>query len=82
MEMLKVGPSRKVRHGVKLLKEVADDLVRVFALTEAFDLFERPHQRLLGLADGDIGVVLPLPLETELMFKDFSPEEVGETLTR
>ena len=82
MQMLQIRPSRKIRDGVKLLQEVADDLVRVFALTEAFDLFERPHQRLLGLADRDVGVVLPLPLQTLLMFEDFPPEEVGETLTR
>jgi hypothetical protein len=75
--MLEIRKSRKVRDGVKLLKQLADDLVGVFALAQALDLFEGPHERLLGLADGDVGVVLALPLETLLMFEDFPPEEIG-----
>ncbi len=82
VEVLEIGEGRKIGDGVKLLQKVANDLVGVCPLAEALDLFEGPHQRLLGLANSDVGVILPLPFQTLLMFGDFPPEEVGETLTR
>jgi hypothetical protein len=75
--VLEIGKSRKVRDGVKFLEQLADDLVRVFALAEALDLLERAHQRLLGLTNRDIGEILALPVKALLVFEDFAPEEVG-----
>jgi hypothetical protein len=77
MEMLEVVPGREIGDRVKLLQEVADDLVRVFALAETLDLLEGAHERVFSLADGGVGVVLALAFETELMFEDFAPEEIG-----
>jgi hypothetical protein len=80
--MLEIGERREIGDGVEFLEELTDDLVGVGPLAETFDLREGPHQRVLGLTNGDVGVVLPLPLQTLLMFDDFASKEVSETLTR
>jgi hypothetical protein len=82
MEVFEVGERREVRDGVEFLEQFRNDLICVFPLAEALNLLERTHQRLLGLADGDVRVVLALPFEALLMLEDFTSEEVGETLTR
>jgi hypothetical protein len=78
---MRVGPGGKLRDDVDLAKELSDHLTGVVALAKRVKIGKQPLERILGLGDGDVGVVLPLPFEMPMMFEQFFAKEIAETLT-
>lgn len=81
MQGFRFGPGRKLGHGVYLPEEAADDFTGILALTQAFNLRHRARERVFGLGDGHVRVVLALLLETLVMLEKFLAKELRETLT-
>ncbi len=81
MELTGIGPSGELGHAVESSEEFANHLAGILTLANIVDLGHQTGQRVLGLADGHIRVVLALTLEAGVMFVQFLPEEVCQTLT-
>jgi hypothetical protein len=80
MELTGVGPSGELGHAIEGSEEFANHLAGIFALAELLDLSHEPGQRIFGLSDGHLRVVLALALQTGVVFVQFLPEEVSQTL--
>ena len=81
MNLIGLGPGGKLGDEVELAKQLAHHLARIVALTERVEVGEHELERVFGLRNGDVGVVLALPFETPMMFEKLFAEELGETLT-
>ena len=81
MELTGIGPHREFGDDVELAEELTHHLAGVVALAELLEPRHDARQRLFGLTDGHIRVVLALPLETGVMFEKFLSVEVREALT-
>jgi len=81
MELTGIGPSGELGDTVEFSKKLANGLAGILALAEKFDLCHQPGQRIFGLADGHVRVVLALAFEAGVVLVQFLPEEVRQTLT-
>ena len=81
MELTGVGPSGELGYAVEFSEEFANHLAGIFTLAKHLDASHQPGQRVFGLRDGHVRVVLPLAFQARVMLVEFLPEEVGQTLT-
>ena len=82
MELTRLCPGGEFGDDVELAKELADELGGIVALTELLHLLENSGERILGLGDGALRVVLTLQFEALMMFEEFFAEELGQAMTR
>lgn len=80
MKLAGFGPGRELGDQVEFAKQLTHHLTRVITLAELFELLHDARERLLGLRDRTVGVVLALTFETLMMFEELLPEEIRETL--
>lgn len=80
MELTGLGPNRKLGDEVELAKEFAYLLAGIITLAELFKLREDAVKCLLGLANGDVRVVLALPFETRMVLEKFLAVERRKAL--
>jgi hypothetical protein len=69
MQSFEFGPSRKPGDDVELSEELGNDFAGILTAAEELDLFHDAEERIFGLGDGDLGVVLPLPVKRASMFE-------------
>jgi hypothetical protein len=81
MDLMGLGPGGKLRDDVDSAKEIADHLAGIVALTENIEVGEQPLQRVFGLRNGDVRVVLALTFQASMMFEQLFSVELTETLT-
>lgn len=81
MELIGICPGGELRDEVELTKERRHHLTGIVALAELIQLPHDVRQRILNLRDRDLGVVLPLALETRVMLEKLLAKEIRETLT-
>jgi hypothetical protein len=81
MTLLRFRPSGKLGDDVELAEELAHHLAGVVSLAEDIEVGHDALDRLFGLGNRAIGVVLPLALETSTVFQKLFPKELGETAT-
>jgi hypothetical protein len=79
---MRVGPGGQLRDDVDLAEKLADHLTGVVSLAERVEIGEEPFERIFGLRNRDIRIVLALQLEMSMVLQNFFPKEVAETLTR
>jgi hypothetical protein len=82
MKLFRFSPRGQAGDGIELAQELAHHRAGVLALAELLELPHHARERVFGLRNRDLGVVLTLPLETLMMFEKFFPEEIGQTLAR
>jgi hypothetical protein len=63
-------------HEIELLEHVADDLVGFVLFAQLIELRHDLPERPLDIADGALGVVLALCVETALATNEFFPVEI------
>jgi hypothetical protein len=81
VKLMGIGPGGKLRDDVEPAKQLAEHLSRIVALADDVEVGEEPLERVLRLADGPVGVVLPLPFEASMMFQQLFAIELAEALT-
>ena len=82
MKFFGFSPSGQLGDEIEFSKQLTDHLAGIIPLAERIEVGDDALERILGLRDRDIGVILPLPLETPMMFQELFAEELGETRTR
>jgi hypothetical protein len=82
MELPGVGPGGKFGDKVELAEEFAHHLAGIITLTEIFELAHEACQRVLGLTNRHVGVVLALAFETRVMLLELATIEIGEATAR
>jgi hypothetical protein len=73
-----IGPGGTPGHQVNLLQHIAHDLIGVVLLAQLIELGHHTRERSLDIADGALGVVLALSIETALTAKEFLSIEIGK----
>ena len=73
-----IGPGRAPGDEVNLLKNVAHDLIRLVLFAQLIELGHHAHERSFDIADGALGVVLALRVETALAPNELFPVEIGK----
>lgn len=81
MELVWVGPSGQLGDEIEFLQELTDHAAGVLALAELFELRHDARERVFGLGDRDVRVVLALALQARMVFQKFFTVEIGEALT-
>lgn len=74
------SPRGKVRHDVELAKQLAHHLTGIVATAELLELRHDARQRVLGLPDGRLRVILALLFEASGVFRELLAEELREAL--
>ena len=82
MKLFRFSPGGQAGDEIELAQELAHHRAGVLALAELLELPHHARERIFGLRDRNLGVVLTLPLETLMMFEELFPEEIGQTLAR
>ena len=82
MKFFGFSPGGQLGDKIEFSKQLTDHLTGIIPLAERIEVGDDPLERIFGLRDRDIGIVLPLPLETPMMFQELFAEELGETGTR
>ena len=78
MILLRIGPGGKLRDDVELAEQIAHHLMRIVSHAEVVELIEHLGDRVVGVGNGALGVVLALLRETFTMLKEFLTIEVGQ----
>ena len=73
-----IGPGGTPGHEIELLEQVAHDLVGLVLFTQLVELRHHLRERLLDIADGALGIVLTLRVETALATNEFFPVKIGK----
>lgn len=81
MKGVDFGPRGEVRDNVELSQQLANDFAGVVSRAQLVELAHDLRQRVLGLHDRLLGVVLPLFFQTPRVLGEFLAEELRETLT-
>lgn len=76
--MPRIGPGRAPRHEIDLAKDVADNLVCFVLFTQRVQLRHDLRERSFDVADGALGIVFALRVETTLATNEFFPVEIGK----
>ena len=69
VNLMGLGPGRKLGDDVDPAKKLADHLAGIVALTERVEVGEQELERVFGLGNGDVRVVLPLTFQASMMFE-------------
>ena len=81
MKLFGLSPRGQAGDEIELAEELAHHRAGILALAKLLELPHHARERIFGLRDRNLGVVLTLPLETPMMFEKLFTEEIGETLT-
>lgn len=80
VKVSRLGPGRKFRDHIELAQQLANQLAGVLALAKLLHLLNDARQRVFGLRDGHLGVVLALPFKTLMMLSKLFAEKLSQTL--
>ena len=69
VNLMGLGPGRKLRDDVDPAKELANHLAGIVALTERVEVGEQELERVFGLGNRDVRVVLALTFQASMMFE-------------
>jgi hypothetical protein len=75
-----IGPGRTPGHEVNLLKNMAHDLIGLVLFAQLIQLGHHSRERSLDVADGALGVVLALRVETALATNEFFSVKIGKRM--
>jgi hypothetical protein len=69
VNLMGLGPGRKLRDDVDPAKELANHLAGIVALAERVEVGEQELERVFGVGNRDVRVVLTLTFQTSMMFE-------------
>ena len=69
MKLMGLGPGRKLGDDVDPAKELTNHLAGIVALTESVEVGEQKLERVFGLGNRDVRVVLTLTFQASMMFE-------------